>query len=162
MNDPLIPVYSPINDSEKLIILSLLEESQIEYTVENQNNQDLFGIGRFGGYNYITGPERILVKKSQISDAKSIIGTLKYSQIVDITNVEDDLTELKLFNFNLNAAVIIGILFPGFNIFNLINALKIKISSKQELKGGFRIIVSSIFFLVGLIILISILQSLLV
>src|SRR2546428_12181014 len=40
---------------------SLLEGEGIEYLVRGENLQDLFGAGRLGGYNYITGPAEFLV-----------------------------------------------------------------------------------------------------
>ena len=52
---------------------SLLEGEGIEYLVRGENIQDLFGAGRLGGYNYITGPAEFLVHAHNAERARTLL-----------------------------------------------------------------------------------------
>jgi hypothetical protein len=52
---------------------SLLEGEGIEYLVRGENLQDLFGAGRLGGYNYITGPAEFLVHPHDAERARTLL-----------------------------------------------------------------------------------------
>jgi hypothetical protein len=55
---------------------SLLEGEEIEYLVRGENLQDLFGAGRLGGYNYISGPAEFLVHAHDAERARTLLDGL--------------------------------------------------------------------------------------
>ena len=55
---------------------SLLEGEGIEYLVRGENLQDLFGAGRLGGYNRITGPAEFLVHAHNAERARTLLDGL--------------------------------------------------------------------------------------
>jgi hypothetical protein len=55
---------------------SLLEGEGIEYLVRGEHVQDLFGIGRMGGYNYVTGPTEFLVHAEDAERARTLLDGL--------------------------------------------------------------------------------------
>jgi hypothetical protein len=55
---------------------SLLESEGIEYLVRGENLQDLFGVGRLGGYNYVTGPAEFLVHTEDAERARTLLDGL--------------------------------------------------------------------------------------
>lgn len=55
---------------------SLLEGEGIEYLVRGENLQDLFGAGRLGGYNYVTGPAEFLVRTEDAERARMLLDGL--------------------------------------------------------------------------------------
>ena len=55
---------------------SLLEGEGIEYLVRGENLQDLFGAGRLGGYNYVTGPAEFWVHTHDAERARTLLGGL--------------------------------------------------------------------------------------
>jgi len=58
------------------IAKSLLEGEGIEYLVRGENLQDLFGAGRLGGYNYISGPAEFLVHPHDAERARILLDGL--------------------------------------------------------------------------------------
>jgi hypothetical protein len=61
---------------------SLLDGEGIDYTVRGENLQDLFGMGRLGGYNYVTGPAEIWVRADDAERARALLdeGTSNVSE----------------------------------------------------------------------------------
>ena len=55
---------------------SLLEGEGIEYLVRGENVQDLFGVGRVGGYNYVTGPAEFWVHTQDVERARTLLDGL--------------------------------------------------------------------------------------
>ena len=55
------------------LVKSLLEGEGIEYLVRGENIQDLFGAGRLGGNNYITGPAEFLVHAHNAERARTLL-----------------------------------------------------------------------------------------
>jgi putative signal transducing protein len=55
---------------------SLLEGEGIEYLVRGENLQDLFGAGRLGGYNYVTGPAEFWVHTEDAERARTLLDEL--------------------------------------------------------------------------------------
>lgn len=55
---------------------SLLESEGIEYLVRGENVQDLFGLGRLGGYNYVTGPTEFWVHAEDAERAQTLLDGL--------------------------------------------------------------------------------------
>jgi hypothetical protein len=55
---------------------SLLEGERIEYFVRGENLQDLFGAGRLGGYNYVTGPVEFWVRAEDADRARTLLDGL--------------------------------------------------------------------------------------
>lgn len=55
---------------------SLLEGEGIAYFVRGENLQDLFGAGRIGGYNYVTGPAEFWVRAEDADRARTLLDGL--------------------------------------------------------------------------------------
>jgi hypothetical protein len=55
---------------------SLLEGEGIEYLVRGEDLQDLFGAGRIGGYNYVTGPAEFWVNTEDAERARTLLDAL--------------------------------------------------------------------------------------
>jgi hypothetical protein len=58
----LVPVFRTSDAGLMGLAKSLLENEGIENFARGENVQDLFGVGRIGGYNYITGPAELWVR----------------------------------------------------------------------------------------------------
>ena len=59
-----------------LLAKSLLDGEGIEYLVRGDNLQDLFGAGRLGGYNYLTGPAEFWVHTEDTERARTLLDGL--------------------------------------------------------------------------------------
>ena len=55
---------------------SLLEGEGIDYLLCGENIQDLFGAGRLGGYNYVTGPAEFCVRTHDAERARTLLDGL--------------------------------------------------------------------------------------
>src|SRR6187399_1531242 len=55
---------------------SLLESERIENFVRGESVQDLFGVGRLGGYNFITGPAELWVRADDEERARTLLDGL--------------------------------------------------------------------------------------
>jgi len=54
-----------------------LDAAGINYWVRHDTSQDLFGLGRMGtGYNFVTGPVKVLVQRDDAQEASEIVGDL--------------------------------------------------------------------------------------
>jgi len=74
MNDELITIFTPNNQAEYLVIKSMLENQGIRTWTRNEHVQNLFGMGQLGaGYNFITGPIKILIHAHDETIAREII-----------------------------------------------------------------------------------------
>lgn len=69
----LISVLETGDPAEMAFVESLLLEAGISYTKQGDRVQDLFGIGRLGGFNVLTGPAKLLVAKEDAEAATQII-----------------------------------------------------------------------------------------
>lgn len=52
---------------------SLLQNEEIEHFVRGENVQDLFGVGRLGGYNFVTGPAELCVRADDEERARVLL-----------------------------------------------------------------------------------------
>ncbi len=146
--DRLIPLISLSGEAERIIIGSLLDEHGIAYHVSNQTTQDLFGIGRFGGYNYITGPQKIMVTEQDAARARELILSVKQQSA---GNAEDEeLKQLQEYNIYVNGALIIGLILPGLNFYHLFRALYMKLRFGDKLGGSFKLMLSGLLMILGL------------
>jgi hypothetical protein len=76
--DLLTTVFRTGDPGQIAFIKSLLEDSEIPYSVKSEGIQDLFGIGRLGaGYNFITGPVEIQVPSSFFKEAQDLLGEME-------------------------------------------------------------------------------------
>ncbi len=72
----LVPVLRTGDAGLILLAKSLLEREGIEYFVFGENLQDLFGAGRLGGYNYVTGPAEFRVRTRDAELARVLLDGL--------------------------------------------------------------------------------------
>ena len=86
-DEGLVSVLETGDPAEMAFVESLLLEAGIDYTKQGDRVQDLFGIGRVGGFNVLTGPARLLVPKEQAEAAEEIIRNVPQAE----TQPEDEL-----------------------------------------------------------------------
>ncbi len=59
------------------IAKSLLQSADIPFVVEGDGIQDLFGAGRLGAYNPVTGPAALRVAPQDVDDARAVLADLE-------------------------------------------------------------------------------------
>ena len=145
-----ITVHISQNQTDHALVQSILEGQGITFFTKNENVQNLFGIGQFAtGYNPITGPMEIQVQYQDVDLAKTVISDFlgdeppKMTLSYPVGSEENELKIIQEYNFCLNAAVIIGLVIPPFNLYHLIKTLVIRGSTDLELKGGFKILLAA-------------------
>lgn len=79
-DEGLVCVLETGDPAEMALVESLLLEGRISYTKQGDRVQDLFGIGRLGGFNILTGPARVLVAKDDAEAAEEIIRALPQAE----------------------------------------------------------------------------------
>jgi hypothetical protein len=72
----LVPILATGDPGLILLAKSLLEGEGIEYLVRGENLQDLFGAGRLGGHNYVTGPAEFWVHTEDAERARTLLDGL--------------------------------------------------------------------------------------
>jgi hypothetical protein len=146
----LVTLYKPANETEFSILSSLLENENIHFYVKNSKVQDLFGWGRFGtGYSLVTGPMILQVEKQHLPRARRIVEDY-LSNIKDSVEIDPELELLSKYRRYLNLSILMGIFFPSLGIFHLIKSIRLKIRYKNLLKGGIKLFISAIIFIIGL------------
>lgn len=55
---------------------AILDAENIVYLVKNEIVQDLFGLGKVGGYNYLLGPMELQVENDRVEEAKKLLANL--------------------------------------------------------------------------------------
>ena len=59
------------------LVKSILESEGIDYLVRGEGVQDLLGAGRLsGGFNYLTGPARFMVRRADEERARALLSEL--------------------------------------------------------------------------------------
>ena len=79
----LVTVLSTPNAGEIALVRSLLEEADIPFMVKNEGVQDLFGLGRLGGYNPFMGSVHFRVKRIDIEIARRALAYFIDSDEID-------------------------------------------------------------------------------
>lgn len=140
-------VYKAKDLVDALQAQAVLDSQKINYFVQNQYVQSLFGVGQFGtGFNVAVGQILIKVHTDEFQESKKLLE----ANIINKTEEADsELSEILTYNRFLNTAVVLGLFVPGLNLIPLIIALKIKSKSSLKLKGTARIIVSILLVTIG-------------
>jgi hypothetical protein len=73
----LVTVLCTNNPAVIAVAKSLLEAADIQYVTKGEGLQDLFGLGRVGAYNPITGPVEIQVSADSEAEARTILAELE-------------------------------------------------------------------------------------
>jgi hypothetical protein len=146
----LITIHKPENETEFSILSSLLENAHIRFYVKNSKVQDLFGWGRFGtGYNLVTGPMILQVEKQYFSQAREIVEDYLLNKKQN-SDIDPELQTLSKYRRYLNLSILMGIFFPSLGLYHLIKSIRLKIKYKNQLRGGGKLFISSLIFLIGL------------
>ena len=69
----LVVVLRTTDEGLTIIAKSILDAENINYIVKGQAVQDILGLGRLGGANYVTGPVVFLVHKDDADDARAVL-----------------------------------------------------------------------------------------
>ena len=155
----LVTIHKAANETELSILSSLLENADIQFYVKNSKVQDLFGWGRFGtGYNLVTGPMILQVEKKNFSKARGIVEEY-LSNITDTAESDPELELLAKFRRCLNLSILLGIFFPSLGIYHLVKSIKLKLRYKNLLKGSVRLFISSIIFILGLVLVVLLIKN---
>jgi putative signal transducing protein len=78
----LVSVLETGDPAEMAFVESLLLEGNIPYVKQGDRVQDLFGIGRVGGFNVLTGPAKLLVGEEHVEAAREILRDLAAAEPV--------------------------------------------------------------------------------
>jgi hypothetical protein len=73
----LVTVAEPEDPIRRSVIESALEEAGIPFMVQNAEVQDLFGAGRIGGFNLLTGPIKVRVEERFADGAIEVLQGLE-------------------------------------------------------------------------------------
>ena len=77
-HERLVPIFETGHDGVIAIVKSLLDEAKIEYLIEGEGVQDLFGVGVLGtGFNPVTGPVVFKVMPENESLARELLKDVK-------------------------------------------------------------------------------------
>ncbi len=149
----LLTVYEPGSEAEYVVLASIFEEQKIPFSQKNQAVQNLFGHGSaHSGFNPITGPIKIQVKRRNYDKAHQIINDYKLNLKNHIIDAEDfDLKFQKQYHQLLTSSVILGLVIPGSGIYNLIKAIKLKSESDRKVTGTLNIYFSSFLNSIGIL-----------
>src|SRR5262245_48695545 len=69
----MVSVLQTADESLVVFVKSLLDGENIKYVVKGEGIQDLLGLGRFGGFNYVVGPTEILVERDDADRARALL-----------------------------------------------------------------------------------------
>jgi len=69
----MVTVLELSDPAEIALVESLFIEAEIPYFKQGDGVQDLFGIGRLGGFNVLTGPAHILVPREHVDAATELL-----------------------------------------------------------------------------------------
>lgn len=72
----LIAVFTSSDAGLIPLARSLLDAEGIEHLVRGENLQDLFGLGRIGGFNVVVGPAEFLVRAEDAPRARDLLASL--------------------------------------------------------------------------------------
>ena len=72
----LVRVFASGDAALIVVAKSLLEAEQIEYLLKGDGLQDLFGLGRFGGYSYAMGAAEFWVREDEADRARDLLDEL--------------------------------------------------------------------------------------
>ena len=86
-NSRLVTVYTPLDNTDQVIIQTMLQEADIPYFCKSESIQNLFGMGQIGGYNHITGPIEIQVAVEDEARARELIS--KKAQVDESYEIPD-------------------------------------------------------------------------
>lgn len=71
----LVTLHVTNDESELLVLQSMLEAAGIPYLCRGEQIQDLFGVGRLVAVNPITGPVEIQVATSDLEAARTLLAS---------------------------------------------------------------------------------------
>ena len=89
----LVAVLESGDPAEIAFVESLLLEAGIPYSKQGDRVQDLFGIGRLGGFNVLTGPARLLVQVEHAEAAREILRDLPAAEPLEADALEAESLE---------------------------------------------------------------------
>ena len=78
--NPFVTILTVGNHSSVSLVQARLDDAGVKYAINSNRVSDLFGWGRLGGYNYITGPVRIMVSPEDADRAKELLYDLTESR----------------------------------------------------------------------------------
>ena len=73
----LVTVLASSDPALLAVAKSLLEEDGIPFTAQGEGLQDLFGLGRVGGFNAVTGPVELQVPRASAEAARRLLAELE-------------------------------------------------------------------------------------
>ena len=77
-HENLVPVFESGNEAIIAVVKSILDEAKIQYLLEGEGVQDLFGVGVIGtGFNPITGPAVFKVLPEDVDYARELLKDVK-------------------------------------------------------------------------------------
>jgi len=151
-DNDLMVVYEPGSEAEFYIVSSIFHEQQIPFFQKNQHIQSLFGHGTaHSGFNPITGPIKVLVKRKDYEKALTVINDYKSNLKNHLYEAEDiELQVLREYKQLITSSIILGIVFPAFGLFYLFKAIRLSSNPILTSKSQIYLIVSAFINIIGL------------
>ena len=72
----LVTIYSPRDESEHMLVQSMLRGAGIEFVSKNAITQNLFGVGQIGGFNPAHGSIEVQVLAHDVDAARQVLSDL--------------------------------------------------------------------------------------
>ena len=69
----MVTILKTGNAVELTILRSLFESAEIPFSIRGDGVQDLFALGRLGGFNPLTGPAIVEVPEEFAEDARALL-----------------------------------------------------------------------------------------
>lgn len=80
IGEPLVTVLEVGDPGRVALAYSLLNDAGIPYFGQGEALQDLFGLGRIGGFNTVAGPVKIQVPESRAQEAQELLTDLESAE----------------------------------------------------------------------------------
>jgi hypothetical protein len=71
----MVSILKTGNAVELTIVRSLFQSAEIPFTIRGDGVQDLFALGRLGGFNPLTGPAIVEVPEDYADDARALLAS---------------------------------------------------------------------------------------
>jgi hypothetical protein len=87
--ESLVTVFEESDPGSLALAHSLLDDAGIPHIGAGEGLQDLFGLGRIGGFSIVAGPVQIQVPESRAQEAQELLSDLESAEVSATLDVEE-------------------------------------------------------------------------
>ncbi len=91
----LVKVYETGNAAIIPLFESLLQAANIEFMTKSETIQDMFGMGRIGATNQVTGPVEFFVREDASEEARAIADSLSQTEIEGVEPTQGEIAGIE-------------------------------------------------------------------